>query len=70
MRKNKKTKKRQFKKGDTIYFTTVDGIESAIVNDIDGNELILQDYSIMLKKDCLDENDPRVIEYKSQINIS
>lgn len=56
-------KKNKIKVGDVIYYLTEDGIESDIVMMIDGPEITTSDYGFVNVKDCLPENDPRVVEY-------
>jgi hypothetical protein len=58
-----KQKKVKVKPGDTIYYMTEDGIESDVAMMVDGQEITTSDYGYINIKDCLPEDDPRVIEY-------
>lgn len=62
----------EVKIGDTVYFEYIDGeIGSMVVESIDEDEVgfILKnntEHSCMYFHEALDENDPRVIEYKKK----
>lgn len=58
-----KQKKVKAKPGDTIYYLTDDGIESDVAMMVDGQEITTSDYGYINIKDCLPEDDPRVVEY-------
>ena len=62
-----KQPKCKIKEGDTVYYETPDGIESAVVMMRDGHEITTSDYGYLNIKKCLPETDPRVIEYKKKI---
>ncbi len=61
-----KQKKVKVKPGDTIYYLTEDGIESDVAMMVDGQEITTSDYGYINAKDCLPEDDPRVIEYRGK----
>ena len=56
-------KKFKVKPGDTIYYLTEGGVESDIAMIIDGHEIVTSDYGYLNMKDCLQKDDPRVLEY-------
>jgi hypothetical protein len=62
-----KQPKCKIKEGDTVYYETPDGIESAVVMMRDGHEITTSDYGYLNIRNCLPEDDPRVIEYKKKI---
>ncbi len=62
-----KQPKCKIKAGDTVYYETPDGIESAVVMMRDGHEITTSDYGYLNIRNCLPEDDPRVVEYKKKI---
>lgn len=58
-----KQKKHKIKAGDIVYYLTEDGIESDVAIMVDGQEITTSDYGYLHVKDCLPEDDPRVVEY-------
>ena len=61
-----KQKRVKVKPGDTIYYLTENGIESDVAMMVDGQEITTSDYGYINVKDCLPEDDPRVIEYNGK----
>lgn len=58
-----RNKKNKIKEGDVIYYLTEDGIKSDTAMMVDGQEITTSDYGFVNVKDCLPEDDPRVVEY-------
>ena len=56
-------RKNKIREGDVIYYLTEDGIKSDIAMMVDGQEITTSDYGFVNVKDCLSEDDPRVVEY-------
>lgn len=61
-----KQKKNKIKEGDVIYYLTPDWVESDVAMIIEGNAITTSDDGYINVKDCLSEDDQRVVEYKSK----
>ena len=53
-------KKNKIKAGDTVYYESNGNIYSAVVADVEGQRLNIDDTQFIWVRDCLEPNDPRI----------